>query len=335
MSVSTTSDRVPVASGTSPITPPPPPPQTGAPVVTPSSPSTPNPTAAAVAGAVNPNGLATTVVFQYGLDLSQRGPGSSTTLYDQSTAPQQVGTGTSNQSVSANLTNLIAGGVYHVRMVATNSAGTTNGPDQTFTTPKAAAPPPPVLGQTQNAAPVSGKTFILVNGKFVPLTSATKIPSGATIDALKGTLSLTSATGVGKKTQTGTFGGAVFKVTQTKGGALKGLTTLTLVNNAFKGAPSPAVCTTKHAGRASAAALSSKTIQLLRGRDSHGKFRSKGRYAAATTRGTVWSMADRCDGTLTSVSSGAVTVNDLVRHVNVTVRAPHSYLALAKPMKRG
>ena len=127
----------------------------------------------------------------------------------------------------------------------------------------------------------------------------------------------------------------MFKVTQTKGGALKGLTTLTLVNNAFKGAPSPAVCTTKHAGRASAAALSSKTIQLLRGRDNHGKFRSKGRYAAATTRGTVWSMADRCDGTLTSVSSGAVTVNDLVRHVNVTVRAHHSYLALAKPTKRG
>jgi hypothetical protein len=46
-------------------------------------------------------------------------------------------------------------------------------------------------------------------------------------------------------------------------------------------------------------------------------------------------MADRCDGTLTSVSSGAVTVNDLVRHVNVTVRAHHSYLALAKPTKRG
>jgi len=282
-----------------------------------------------VSGAVNPNGLATTVVFQYGLDLSQRGPGSSTTLYDQSTAPQQVGSGTSSQSVSANLTNLIAGGVYHVRMVATNSAGTTNGPDQTFTTPKAAAPPPPVLGQTQNAAPVSGKTFILINGKFVPLTSATKVPSGATIDALHGTLSLTSATGVGKKTQTGTFGGAVFKVTQTKGGALKGLTTLTLVDNAFKGAPSFATCTAKK-GKAVTAVLSSKVLQLLHAKDNHGKFRSRGRYAAATTRGTVWSMADRCDGTLTTVGSGSVTVNDLVRHVSVKVRAGHSYLAKAR-----
>ena len=282
-----------------------------------------------MSGTVNPHGLATTVVFQYGLDLSQRGPGSSTTLYDQSTAPQQVGSGTSNQAVSANLTNLIAGGLYHVRMVATNSAGTTNGPDQTFTTPKAAPPPPPVLGKTQNAAPVSGKTFILINGKFVPLTSATKIPSGATIDALHGTLSLTSATGVGKKTQTGTFGGAVFKVAQ----AHSGLTTLSLVNNAFKGAPSFDTCTAKK-GKAVTAALSKKVLQLLHAKDNHGKFRTKGRYAAATTRGTVWSIADRCDGTLTSVSSGTVTVNDLVRHVNVTVLAHHSYLALAKPPKR-
>src|SRR5262249_19235238 len=158
------------------------------------------------------------------------------------------------------------GGLYHVRMVATNSTGTTNGPDQTFTTPKASPPPPPVLGKSQNAAPVSGKTFILVKGKFVALTGATKIPSGATIDALRGTLALTSATGVGKKTQTGTFGGAVFKVVQTKGGKLKGLTTLTLVYNAFKGAPSLSACNSKPTGRASAAKLSKKVLQLLRGR---------------------------------------------------------------------
>jgi hypothetical protein len=121
----------------------------------------------------------------------------------------------------------------------------------------------------------------------------------------------------------------VFKVTQTKGGALKGLTTLTLVDNAFKGAPSFATCTAKK-GKAVTAALSSKVLQLLHAKDNHGKFRSRGRYAAATTRGTVWSMADRCDGTLTTVGSGSVTVNDLLRHVNVTVRAGHSYLAKAR-----
>jgi hypothetical protein len=186
-----------------------------------------------------------------------------------------------------------------------------------------------VLGRTQNAAPISGHTFLLVNGKFVPLTTATKVPSGATIDALHGSLALTSATGAGKKTQTGVFGGAVFKATQTKGGPLKGLTTLTLVNNAFKGAPSFATCAVKHGGRATTAALSKRVLQLLHGRDSHGKFRTRGRYAAATTRGTVWTVADRCDGTSTQVSSGSVLVNDLVRHINVIVRAGHSYLATA------
>ena len=101
-----------------------------------------------------------------------------------------------------------------------------------------------------------------------------------------------------------------------------------LVENAFKGAPSYASCKAP-SGKASAAALSSKVLQLLHAKDNHGKFRTKGRYAAATTRGTVWSMADRCDGTLTSVSQGAVTVNDLVRHKNIVVRAGHNYLAKA------
>ena len=83
------------------------------------------------------------------------------------------------------------------------------------------------------------------------------------------------------------------------------------------------------------AALSQKVLQLLHAKDNHGKFRSKGRYAAATTRGTVWSIADRCDGTLTHVNQGTVVVNDLVRHKNVTVHAGGSYLALAKPTKHG
>ena len=130
----------------------------------------------------------------------------------------------------------------------------------------------------------------------------------------------------GHKTQTGTFGGAIFKVTQDH----SGLTTLTLVENAFKGAPSYASCKVAH-GKASAAALSAKTLQLLKGRDNHGKFRTKGRYAAATTRGTAWSVADRCDGTLTKVTQSSVLVNDFVRHVSLILHAGHSYLALAKP----
>jgi hypothetical protein len=150
------------------------------------------------------------------------------------------------------------------------------------------------------------------------------------IDALHGTLNLVTATGVGHKTQTGTFGGAIFKVTQTTSGPNKGLTTLSIMENAFKGAPSYASCKAP-SGKASAAALSSKVLQLLHAKDNHGKFRTKGRYVAATTRGSVWTIADRCDGTLTHVTRDSVLVNDFVRRITVVLRAGHSYLALAKP----
>jgi hypothetical protein len=44
-------------------------------------------------------------------------------------------------------------------------------------------------------------------------------------------------------------------------------------------------------------------------------------------RGTAWYTEDRCDGTLTRVSQGSVSVRDLVNHRTVIVRAGHSYLA--------
>ena len=46
---------------------------------------------ATVSGTVNPENWPPPAFFQYGLDLSLRGPGASTTLYDQQTPAQQVG----------------------------------------------------------------------------------------------------------------------------------------------------------------------------------------------------------------------------------------------------
>ena len=192
--------------------------------------------------------------------------------------------------------------------------------------PPAPAPGAPTVSKSFDVKPTQGVVLIQVNGKLVPLTQLKQIPAGAVIDALHGTLNLVTSTGKGHTTQTGTFAGAIFKVTQDH----SGLTTLTLVENAFKGAPSYASCKVAH-GKASAAALSAKTLQLLKGKDNHGKFRTKGRYAAATTRGTAWSVADRCDGTLTKVTQSSVLVNDFVRHISLILHAGHSYLALAKP----
>jgi hypothetical protein len=213
-------------------------------------------------------------------------------------------------------------GEYRCEVIATNAAGSTT---QT-SAPTTISLSPPLLGRKVNAQPVSGKVFVLSGGRLVPLTAATQIQSGTVVDALHGTISLTSATGKGKKTQTGKFGGAVFKVTQAKAGASKGLTTLTLVNNAFKGAPSYATCKPRKALDASAAVLSSRTLQLLHA-SAKGKFRTRGRYSAATVLGTIWSIADRCDGTLTRDVTHSVVVNDFVRHRTVVLHAGQSYLA--------
>ena len=61
--------------------------------------------------------------------------------------------------------------------------------------------------------------------------------------------------------------------------------------------------------------------------DGKGKFRTKGRYSAATVRGTKWLVQDSCSGTLTRVTSGSVLVRDAVRKRNVIVRAGKRYTA--------
>ena len=281
-------------------------------------------TTAGFTGSVIPDGLPTTARFEYALDPSLRAtPGP---MYDQQTPDQTVGSDFASHSLTANVTGLIPNAVYHVRLIATNSAGVTLGPDQTFRTKQGPKPPPPMLGRTENAAPVSGHVFVLSGGRLVPLTAARQIRSGAEVDAVHGTLSLTSATGSGKKTQTGKFGGAVFKMTQTKSGASKGVTTLALVNNAFKGAPSYATCKSHKPHDASPAASSSRTLQLLHA-SAHGRFRTRGRYSAATVLGTIWSIADRCDGTLTRDVTDSVLVDDFVRHRTIVLHPGQSYLA--------
>jgi hypothetical protein len=324
-----------------PKPPPPPPPSTTKPAVISNDGSPSSSSQAGLAGDVNPGGLPTTAHFEYGLDRRYTTPGASGPNYDHSTPDQPLGSGFTAQTVSASVSGLVPNALYHVRLVATNSAGTTFGPDQTFTTPKASAPSQPALGKSFNVS-ATGLVLIQINGKLVPLTQLTKIPNGTIINALHGTLTLTSAATGGTqhatiaaknkkpskpKTQTGKFGGAVFKITQSH----SGLATLSLVEGSVNGAPSYASCKAKP-GNAVIARLSKRTLQLLHG-SAHGKFRTKGRYAAATIRGTIWTIADRCDGTLVHAIKDTVTVNDSVRHKTIALHPGHSYLAQAQPPK--
>ena len=325
-----------------PPAPPPQPPPIAPPALTPAAPTVSGASTAAFSGAVNPSNLVTTAHFEYGIDPAYRGPGSSMGLYNESTPDQPVGADGSIHIVSASVSGLVPNALYHVRLVATNSSGTTFGPDQTFRTGSLPPPGAPTIGRTFNVAPVSGLVLVRINGVFVPLTQLRQITQNAEIDALQGTLQLitaiagpsgaqdTAAKGTKHKTkvkiQKGTFGGAIFKLNQTTRGVAKGLVTLTLVENAFKGAPSYATCNKHKAGEASAAALSSKTLQLLHA-NAKGKFTTKGKYGAATVRGTIWTLADRCDGTLTHDITDSVVVNDFVHHKTIILHAGQSYLA--------
>jgi hypothetical protein len=79
---------------------------------------------ATVNGLVNPNGLSTTAKFLYGI----------TTNYGGVTNVSGTLTGTNATNVSVGLTGLAAGTTYHYTLVATNTAGSAQGTDQTFTT---------------------------------------------------------------------------------------------------------------------------------------------------------------------------------------------------------
>jgi hypothetical protein len=319
----------------------------GAPVVKGSS-------GAAFSGTVNPDGQATTAHFEYGLDPKYSGGGP--VVYSQTTATQTVGSDDTAHAVIATVAGLVPNALYHVRLVAANSSGTVDGPDQTFTTAKAPAPPPPVIGQSANVTPVSGlvlikpppgKSFHGLHGRvagvptkgqgFIPLTQARQVPVGSQVDALRGTLQLIVASTAKHKTQQVRLTGGVFSLSQARKGPQKGLTTFALMENAFKGAPSYASCTSgkklAHGALAvggplaQAAKLKPKVLQTLLASEKSGKFQTKGRYSSATVRGTEWETEDRCDGTLTAVKRGVVAVQDFHTRKTIVLRAGHSFLA--------
>ena len=318
-------------------------------------PSAPKVTAASAGftDLVNPEGLATTAHYEYGLDPKYSGGGP--IVYTDVTPTVSVGAGTAAAAFDQSASGLVPHALYHFRLVATSAAGTTTGPDQTFTTALLPNPSAPTLGQTENADPVSGLVLIkfpagkgphvagVVKGKgFIPLTQARQVPVGSQIDARRGTLNLVVATTKKRHTNSARLSGGVFSLAQRKSGPSKGLSTLALLENAFSGAPSYSSCTTKKTGNsvlASIAKLSPKVLQTLSVSDNKGKFRTTGRYSAATERGTFWETEDRCDGTLTIVKRGTVNVDDFKTRKTIIVRAGHSFLASAaiasgKPTKK-
>jgi hypothetical protein len=156
---------------------------------------------------------------------------------------------------------------------------------------------------------------VLVNG--APFTGGT-VPYGAKVDVTNGRLSL--STEAGTLLVYGNGISASFVLSRVREGG-KTIVALRLTGGDFASCGRRVV-----AGRSGASAPKKKVVRQLWG-SGKGNFRTLGRYASATVRGTIWLTADRCDGSQVTVRRGVVQVRDLVRRSTVNVTAGHSYLA--------
>lgn len=204
-----------------------------------------------------------------------------------------------------------------------NPFGALSGPGSP-STPPATGAGSAVLGSSVGVAPAGGSISVRVPGTsvFVPLTSGSPVPVGTTVDASRGVVSLVTAVDSHGHTQAARFTGGLFLVSQSTSG--QGVTEIALRGGDFSVCRKPATRAFRLDPRTAAAP---RPVRGLWGSDSHGRFRTRGSHAIATVRGTVWMVADRCDGTLTKVAKGAVSVQDLTTHRTVLVRAGKSYLA--------
>lgn len=129
------------------------------PVIQPSSESASpvGPSSATLRASVDSEGHETHYHFEYGTSAS----------YGESTAETPIGASFEDQSAEAALTELQLSTTYHFRVVATNSAGTAHGPDQTFETQ------PPALIDSESAANVTSSSATLF-AEIDPLGADTK-----------------------------------------------------------------------------------------------------------------------------------------------------------------
>ncbi|MEJ7707370.1 MAG: fibronectin type III domain-containing protein [Nocardioidaceae bacterium] len=129
------------------------------------------PDGATLTGTVNPQGAATTYHFEYGISTS----------YGNATTSSSAGSAATAQDVSAALTGLSPSTTYHYRVVATNTTGTTNGDDRSFTTGASTGTTP---GPVTLAKVLSGSTTDKPISVTVKYNAASGAPTGYRISVI-------------------------------------------------------------------------------------------------------------------------------------------------------
>jgi uncharacterized repeat protein (TIGR01451 family) len=223
---------------------------------------------------------------------------------------------------------------------STQSAGGGSTP-QTGSSPSQGPPPatgptaptkptvaPPVFQKSADVEPVSGNVFVRLPGStdFVPLTSEIQVGFGAEIDATGGRVAVSTVDANGTLYHADFYEGQFLVRNQ----FANGITVLQLSGSSFKSCKAAkkrtlAAFDKKKPKKAKKAKVSKKVVRHLWG-SGKGKFRTRGRYVAASVHGTTWLTEDRCDGTRAFVQEGVVDVRDLVKHKTVQLGAGQSYV---------
>ena len=194
----------------------------------------------------------------------------------------------------------------------------------------------PLLAKSAVVRPVGGSLPDMSPAgisRLVPLRDTINLPFGSALDSRGDAVKITSSGGSGGarssqtvlgKTASATISDGLFQIKQVKAKLAK--TDLVLRGGSFT---SECGGSSRAAARGAArSAASKKTVRRLFGKGK-GRFRTRGRFSAATVRGTTWGVRDRCDGTLTTVVKGRVSVFDFGRKKTITVRTGRTYLARA------
>lgn len=173
--------------------------------------------------------------------------------------------------------------------------------------PAAAPDPRPRLGESVVISRVRGRVTYRPAGvrRSRVLTAApVEVRMGARVDATNGRVLVRIARNRSGATSRATFFDGAFRVEgQDRSSPFE--VTLGLTGPSFR-----RVCGERGtSARASAKRRSRKRVRRLWG-DGKGRYRTRGRYSAASVRGTKWLTEDRCDGTVTRVERGVVVVED-------------------------
>ena len=172
---------------------------------------------------------------------------------------------------------------------------------------------PPVSGVSLSSSRAGGTVSVQLPGTttFVPLRESASIPVGSVVDATAGSVSVSAASG--GKIVDATVAAGIFRLVQAK----NAIPTLALVTPAGK-ANACASRTTPRKGVIRSLSVVAK-----------GVFRTVAAKGVAVIGARAsWTTSDRCDGTITKVKKGRVTLT--AGHTTKRLRAGQSYLAKAR-----